>query len=108
MGRFVSADDTRITLTQTSHGDVLFDRVKVQRVELVLGDPQVRTNAIVKGGLTGLLVAIVGTVSAAMAGANTPKAMVTLYSVTVGGGAGIGVLKSRGKGATSVQIYERL
>ena len=54
----------------------------------------------------GLGIAILGTLSSAMAGANTPKAMVALYSVTIGGGVALSTLNSRGKGAKCVRIYE--
>jgi hypothetical protein len=110
VGRFVSADDTRVTITTNTKQDlVFFDRAKVQRVELVIGEPLARQKSIMKGLGYGAIFALIGTVNGILGGFQEGGeiAVAALYAVTLGGGAGYGALKSKGKGAQYVRIYER-
>jgi hypothetical protein len=106
MGKVLSADATRITLTGTSQGDVFFDRVSVQRIELVIGDPFKKQRTIMTGLGYGAIFAAIGTVNGILGGFQEGNPAI-LYAVTLGSGVGIGALKSIGKGAKYLRIYER-
>jgi hypothetical protein len=109
-GRLVSADDTRITIfTNTT---VAFQRRNVQRVELVVGDPQARQRSILKGLGYGAVFVAIWTVNGLLGGwqgfdEQMTAAIVTVYTGSLSGGAAYGALKSRGKGAKYVRIYEK-
>jgi hypothetical protein len=108
-GNLHSANDSGIALTQVARGATSFDRANVQRVELVIVDAKARERTIVKGlGVGAAFTAIFTGLGLAGGWQESSAAQIAaMYAVTLGGGAGIGVLKSIGKGSTYVRVYER-
>jgi hypothetical protein len=96
-----------ITLRTTSQGEVFFDRANVQRVELVIGNPQARQASIAKGIGYGATFAAIWTVLGLLGGFqgfDDHVPIIEVYSATLGGGAAIGALKSKGKGPKYLRV----